>query len=122
MKLVLAGGSGHLGGILTRAFEQQGHEVVILARRGSGHGRTVRWDGRTLGPWVSELDGADAAINLAGRSVHCRYTPTNLTEMLTSRVDSSRAVGLAIEQAQRPPRVWLQMSTATIYAQRFDAP
>jgi uncharacterized protein (TIGR01777 family) len=60
-------------------------------------------------------------INLAGRSVNCRYTATNLTEMLTSRVDSTRAIGLAIQQAHRPPRVWLQMSTATIYAHRFDA-
>ena len=122
MKLVLAGGSGHLGGILTHAFEQQGHEVVILGRRTSPHGRTVHWDGRTLGPWAAELEGADAVMNLAGRSVHCRYTPTNLTDMLTSRIDSTRAVGLAIQQAQRPPRVWLQMSTATIYAHRLDAP
>jgi NAD dependent epimerase/dehydratase family enzyme len=53
MKLVLAGGSGHLGGILARAFEQQDHEVVILARRTSSHGRTVHWDGRTLGPWAT---------------------------------------------------------------------
>jgi hypothetical protein len=71
---------------------------------------------------VSEVDGADVVINLAGRSVNCRYTEANLEEMMSSRVESTRAVGLAIEKAMRPPPVWLQMSTATIYAHRFDAP
>jgi uncharacterized protein (TIGR01777 family) len=68
------------------------------------------------------LDGADAVVNLAGRSVNCRYTPENLREMMDSRVDSTRAVAEAIARAERPPKVWLQMSTATIYAHRFDAP
>jgi len=122
MKVVLPGGSGHLGQVLTRAFERAGHEVVVLSRRRCGHGRVVQWDGRTLGSWMSELDGADAVINLAGRSVNCRYSKANLTEMLASRTDSTRAVGLAIQQARHPPQVWLQMSTATIYAHRFDAP
>lgn len=61
-------------------------------------------------------------INLAGRSVSCRYTDANLQEMMRSRVESARAVGAAIERAANPPRVWLQMSTATIYAHRYDAP
>lgn len=122
MKVVLPGGSGHLGHVLTRALHQGGHDVVVLSRRPCSHARAVQWDGRTLGRWISELDGADAVINLAGRSVNCRYTKANLTEMLASRVDSTHAVGLAIEHARRPPAVWLQMSTATIYAHRFDAP
>lgn len=122
MKVVLPGGSGHLGRVLTRAFERAGHEVVVVSRRRCGHGRGVQWDGRTLGPWMSELDGADAVINLAGRTVNCRYTKANLTDMLVSRTDSTRAVGLAIQRARRPPRAWLQMSTATIYSHRFDAP
>jgi uncharacterized protein (TIGR01777 family) len=82
----------------------------------------VAWDGRTLGPWAREIDGADVVINLAGRSVNCRYTPKNREAMMSSRVDSTRVVGLAVAQAKRPPRVWLQMGTATIYAHRFDAP
>jgi uncharacterized protein len=82
----------------------------------------VQWDGKTVGDWARELEGADVVVNLAGRSVNCRYTKENLAEMMDSRVDSTRAVGLAIEQASRPPAVWLQMSTATIYAHRFDAP
>lgn len=68
------------------------------------------------------MDGADAVINLAGRSVNCRYHKSNLTEMLASRIDSTRAVARAIEAASRPPGVWLQASTATLYAHRFDAP
>ena len=128
MKIILAGGSGHLGQLLSRHFDRRGHETVVLSRSsspvddGAGCTRVVRWDGRTLGPWAEEIDGADAVVNLAGRSVNCRYTPANLREILESRVDSTRVVGQAIEHAQEPPRVWLQASTATIYAHRFDAP
>ena len=122
MKLVLPGGSGHLGRLLARGLTEAGHDVVVLSRGARARPGVVAWDGRTLGPWVEEVDGADAVINLAGRSVNCRYTKTNLTEMLASRVDSTRAVGQAIAQSRRPPRVWLQMSTATIYAHRFGAP
>jgi len=122
VKVVLPGGSGQLGRALARALEERGDEVVVLSRHGSGRARAVEWDGRSLGAWSREVDGADAVINLAGRSVNCRYTEANLREMLDSRVESTKAVGLAVEQARRPPRVWLQMSTATIYAHRFDAP
>ncbi len=125
MKIVIPGGSGHLGALLVRALPELGHEVVVLSR-GEGHPeagvRWSRWDGRTEGAWAAELDGCDAVINLAGRSVNCRYTPANLRAMMDSRVESARAVGEAIAAARRPPRVWLQMSTATIYAHRFDAP
>jgi uncharacterized protein (TIGR01777 family) len=120
MKIVLPGGSGHLGVLLTTFLRERGHSVVVLGR--SGGGGVVPWDGKTLGPWVAELDGADAVVNLAGRSVNCRYTAANLRAMLDSRVDSTRVLGEAIAAAARPPRVWLQSSTATIYAHRFDAP
>lgn len=121
MRVVLPGGSGQVGGVLARAFKAKGHEVVVLGRRAVAPGE-VLWNGRDDGPWMTELDGADVVVNLAGRSVDCRYTRANLDEMMRSRVDSTRAVGRAIERAARPPRVWLQMSTATIYAHRFDAP
>jgi uncharacterized protein (TIGR01777 family) len=122
MKLVIPGGSGQLGGVLARALRARGDDVIVLSRGGASDARVVEWDGRTLGSWANEIDGAEVVINLAGRSVNCRYTEANLKAMMDSRVDSTRAVGLAIEQASRPPRVWLQMSTATIYAHRFDAP
>jgi uncharacterized protein (TIGR01777 family) len=120
MKIVLPGGTGHLGGLLTSFLRERGHEVVVLGRSG-GQG-VVRWDGASLGAWAAELDGADAVVNLAGRSVNCRNTEANLRAMLDSRIDSTRVVGEAIAAAARPPRVWLQMSTATIYSHRLDAP
>jgi uncharacterized protein (TIGR01777 family) len=126
MKIVIPGGTGQVGAILARARRARGDEVVVLSRGGAdgaaGDARIVAWDARTVGPWADEIDGADVVVNLAGRSVNCRYTPSNLEAMMTSRVESTRAVGLAIERATRPPRLWLQMSTATIYAHRFDAP
>jgi hypothetical protein len=123
MKIVLPGGSGQVGTMLARAFRGDGHEVVVLSRSPSaGAWRTVAWDARTLGPWAAELEGADVVINLAGRSVNCRYNATNRRAILDSRVDSTRVLGEAIAGCARPPRVWLQSSTATIYAHRFDAP
>ncbi|MCX5529488.1 DUF1731 domain-containing protein [Streptomyces sp. NBC_00006] len=121
MKIVLPGGTGQVGGVLRRALTAAGHEVVVLTRRPVRDGE-VQWDGRTLGPWAEVVDGSDVVINLAGRSVSCRYTNENLRAMMDSRVDSARVVGQAIAAARKPPRIWLQMSTATIYAHRFDAP
>ena len=123
VKVVIPGGSGQVGQVLARAYASDGHEVVILSRGSAiAAGRVVLWDGCTLGRWADELDGADLVLNLAGRSVNCRYTNANLKAMMDSRVDSTRVVGEAIARAARPPGVWMQMSTATIYAHRFDAP
>ena len=120
MKIVIPGGTGHLGRIVSRAWAARDHEVVVLTRqpdRTPQPGvRQVRWDGRAPGPWAAEIDGCDVVLNLAGRSVNCRYTPANLREMMRSRVDSARLVGQAVARAATPPAVWLQMSTATIYA------
>ena len=121
MKVVIPGGTGQVGTALGRALRGDGHEVVVLTRGAGGEGR-VSWDGERLGPWAREVDGSDVVINLAGRSVSCRYTKQNLTEMMRSRVRSARAVGQAIAAASRPPRAWLQMSTATIYADTHAAP
>jgi len=122
MKIVIPGGSGQVGTILARAFQQEGHEVVVIGRRPVLRPwRMISWDGVSLGDWSKELDGCDAVINLAGRSVNCRYTAANRKAILDSRVRSTRVVGQAIAQARRPPRVWLQASTATIYSHRFDA-
>ncbi|MCC5806071.1 MAG: NAD-dependent epimerase/dehydratase family protein, partial [Opitutales bacterium] len=133
MKIILSGGSGQVGRLLSRAFVREGHECVILTR-GTGRSletepypgetgrvRFVAWDGHTRGPWCAEVDGADVVINLAGRSVDCRYTEANLRDMLRSRTESTRVIGEAIANANKPPQLWLQASTATIYAHRFDA-
>jgi uncharacterized protein (TIGR01777 family) len=122
VKIVIAGGSGQVGTILARRFQREDHEVVILSRQvRSRPWRVVLWDGQTPGRWQSELDGADVVINLAGRSVNCRYNASNRAEMIQSRILSTTAVGRAVAAAVRPPRVWLQASTATIYAHRYDA-
>lgn len=122
MKVVIAGGTGHVGTLLARAFHASGDELVVLSRKpGPAPWRVAAWDARTVGSWAAELGGAEAVVNLAGRSVNCRYTRDNRQAILDSRVESTRAVGEAIARAAQPPRVWLQMSTATIYAHRFDA-
>ncbi|MGI9107074.1 MAG: TIGR01777 family oxidoreductase [Pyrinomonadaceae bacterium] len=123
MKIIIPGGTGQVGTVLARAFQEGGHEVVILSReRGSAPWRTVEWDAETLGGWAAEFEGADTVINLAGRSVNCRYTDANRRAIKESRVNSTRVVGEAIARATHPPRVWLQMTTATIYAHRYDTP
>jgi uncharacterized protein len=122
MKIVIPGGSGQVGTVLARVFHRDGHDVVVLSRRPLPvPWRTVRWDGVRLDAWQAEIDGCDVVINLAGRSVNCRYHRRNRREMLDSRVHSTRVVGQAIAAAARPPRLWLQASTATIYAHRYDA-
>lgn len=121
MKIVIAGGTGQVGSLFRRRATARGDDVVVLTRRPRDTWE-LAWDGRTLGDWKSAIDGADVVINLAGRTVNCRYTKHNLDEMMSSRVDSTRVIGEAIGCASKPPRVWLQMSTATIYAHRLDAP
>ncbi len=123
MKIVIAGGTGQIGAILCRHFFAAGDEVVVLTRNPRAYSicRCVQWDGKTLCDWTRELEGADVVINLAGKSVNCRYGKENRREILESRVDSVRAIRCALEEAKQPPRVWLQAATATIYVHRFDA-
>jgi len=124
MKIVLPGGSGQVGTILARAFHQRGDHVVVLSRTQTNAlpWRVLKWDGEKLSDWATEIEGADAVINLAGQSVNCRYTAENRRIIIDSRVNSTRVVGQAIAEANAAPRVWLQASTATLYAHRYDAP
>jgi uncharacterized protein (TIGR01777 family) len=117
-KLVIAGGNGFLGQHLRSHFEKLGYQVVSISRTGPGD---VRWDARTLGPWAQELEGAELLINLAGRSVDCRYNAANRREILASRTESTRVLGAAVMACNRPPKVWLNSSTATIYADTSGA-
>ena len=111
-----------MGTILARAFHQDHHEVTVLSRNPkTAPWKTAWWDGKSLGEWVDKLNGADAIINLTGRSVNCRYNPRNRREIMESRINSIGALAEAFTKLRQPPRVWLQASTATIYAHRYDA-
>lgn len=121
-RIVIAGGSGFLGGALARRLAERGDSVVVLSRQGhagalSGVGgiQHVRWDGRSIGDWAAALDGCDAIVNLCGRSVDCVKTPRHCTEIMDSRVHSTRVLGEALRRASKLPSVWVQMSTAHIY-------
>ena len=127
-RIVIAGGSGFLGTLLAQALVADGDSVVVLSRQEStqdsgaktgfregGSILRVTWDGRRVGRWVETLDGCDALVNLAGRTVDCIKTPDHCDEILRSRVESTRVLGLAMRRVNRPPPVWVQMSTAHIY-------
>ena len=126
-RMILAGGSGFLGKALSRHFQRPDWELVCLMRQKVGAApvsgvREVLWDGVTLGDWVAQLNGADVLINLAGRSVDCRYHAHNRREIMNSRVNPTRLLGQAIRQCAAPPSVWLNASTATIYRHSLDRP
>lgn len=121
-KIILAGGSGFLGGELAQHFAALGWDIVVLTRTPNSRSDQVRelaWDTKSLGDWARELEGATAVVNLTGRSVDCRYNAKNRREIMDSRVNSTRVVGEAIAQCKSPPRVWLNSSTATVYRHTF---
>src|ERR1700734_3051218 len=139
MRIVIPGGSGQVGQMLARHFHGEGHEVTVLSRKpmsqkrdpstGSGQAmgypdpwRVVVWDGVSRGDWVEEIEGADVCINLTGRSVNCRYNAANRREIFDSRVVSTRLLNEGIGGLERPPAVWLNASTATIYRHALDRP
>lgn len=124
-KVLLAAGGGFVGRSLAKRFADAGYEVVSLVRRlpkNASPSRYVLWDGKTLGDWAGELEGAELLINLAGRSVDCRYNEKNKKEIFDSRTDSTEVLGLAIQQAKTPPPLWINSSTATIYRHAEDRP
>jgi hypothetical protein len=121
LQIVIPGGSGQVGQILARHFHEQGHHVTVLSRHAKpAEWRTIRWDGMELGDWVQDIDGCDVVINLAGRSVNCRYNAANRRQIKNSRTITTGLVGKAIAAAARPPAVWLNASTATIYRHSLD--
>ncbi len=123
MRIVITGGSGQVGQILARHFHSTGHIVAVVARNVRPQPwSTVRWDGQHLGDWVKELDGCDVVVNLAGRSVNCRYNEANRREIKESRIVATRLVGDAIARSSTPPRLWMNASTATIYRHAIDRP
>lgn len=121
-KIVIAAANGYLGRILANYFSQINYEVVGLCRQDTEleNARCVLWDGITLGTWTNELTGATALINLAGKSVDCRYTKANKQAIINSRVQSTKVLGQAIANSTHPPKVWLNASSATIYRHSED--
>ncbi len=123
LRVVLPGGSGQLGQVLARHFQERGHHVTVLTRGPyTAPWQTVHWDGETAGPWVDYLEGADVCINLAGRSVNCRYDAENRREIYNSRIGPTRLLNWVIASLESPPRVWMNASTATIYRHALDRP
>ena len=125
LRVIIPGGEGHLGRILVRHLSAQGHKLTTLSRNPGPKAHpwnTLPWDGQSPGAWTAALEGADVLINLSGRSVDCRYTPANRAEILRSRVDSTIALGRAMQSLKHPPRLWLNASTATIYRHTYDRP
>jgi hypothetical protein len=124
-RIVLAGGSGFLGHALAKEFLAGNYEVIVLTRSSRARSDGVKeicWDGKSFGEWSEFIDGAEVVINLTGKSVDCRYNEENRREIISSRVDSTRAIGEAIAKCNQPPRVWLNCSSATIYKHTFDTP
>jgi uncharacterized protein len=123
LRIVLPGGSGQVGRMLSAYFQERGHHVTVLTRLPYAETwQTVRWDGETIGPWTEYLEGADVCINLAGRNVNCRYTAANRAAIYDSRIRSTRLLGEVIGALADPPKVWLNASTATIYRHALDRP
>ncbi len=122
-KIVLPGGDGFIGRHVMRHFAAKSWEVVVLSRQRHEHREGVRfvwWDGANLDAWADELDGAAAVINLAGRTVNCRYGKKNRREIYESREFSTEVIGEAIAECAAPPSVWFNASSATVYRHALD--
>lgn len=117
-KIVIAGGSGFIGKALSSFYKNKGYLVVVLTRGKAQLIDAIRyenWDGKTIGNWVNLLEGSEILINLTGKSVDCRYTEANKKLILSSRINATNVLAKAIDQLEKPPRIWFNASTATIY-------
>ena len=124
-KIVLAGGNGYLGTVLAKYYKDIANEVIILARKQAkpvDNIRTVVWDGKTENGWTVQLTGADMLINLCGKNVNCRYTEKNKAEIITSRVLPTELLGHVIHKMTNPPKLWINVTSATIYRHAEDHP
>ena len=123
MRIVIPGGSGQVGQILARSFHEHGHEITVFSRSPNpAPWRVAAWDGRRRGDWIADLEGSDVCINLAGRSVNCRYTLANRRSIHESRIHTTLLLNEVISSLKHPPRIWLNASTATIYRHSLDRP
>jgi uncharacterized protein (TIGR01777 family) len=121
LRIVLPGGSGQVGRMLARHFQERGHLVTVLTRGPyAAPWQTVHWDGENEGPWTEHLEGADVCINLTGRSIHCRHNLENRKAIYASRILSTCLLHRAIAQLADPPKLWMNASAATIYKRALD--
>jgi uncharacterized protein len=124
-KIVLAGGNGYLGSVLANYYRDRADEIIILSRKPkaqSGNIKTLLWDGQTEGDWTSQLEGADLLINLCGKNVNCRYTQANRDEIVASRVLPTALLNRVVAKLQNPPKLWINLASATIYRHAEDRP
>jgi|SRR6516165_2031466 len=123
LHIVIPGGSGQVGTMLARHLNAQGHRVTVLTRhKHTAPWEVIGWNGTSIGDWAATLEGADILINLSGRSVNCRYTDKNRAEIKESRTTTTQLLGRVLSQLARPPRLWMNASTATIYRHAMDRP
>lgn len=115
-KIVIAGGTGFIGKYLQHSFEELGYEVKIISRQKNN----IQWHDETA--IVIALENATMLINLAGKSVDCRYNEKNKTEIFDSRIHTTKQLGNAILHCKNPPELWINSSTATIYRHAEDRP
>jgi uncharacterized protein len=137
-KIVIAGGTGFIGRSIAKYFADD-NEIVILSRqakRSSNNAfedfelteelkknvRLVQWNAKEVDEWAKEIDGCDLVINLAGKSVNCRYNKKNKKEIFDSRTNSTKAVGEAIRKCIEQPKLWINAASATIYRHATDRP
>jgi len=124
-KIVVAGGTGLIGSALVASLVERGDEVVVLSRSSGaaapGAPRRVRWDGRTVGEWAGELEGADAVVNLCGAGMaDRRWTAARKRVLASSRLEPTGALVDAIASCSNPPRVLAQGSAVGFYGNRGD--
>ncbi|SKA03033.1 hypothetical protein SAMN04488128_102370 [Chitinophaga eiseniae] len=123
-RIIIAGGTGFIGHGLVEYFGAD-NDIVILTRQpqpGNGRVQYIAWDGRTRGDWAAALEGADLLINLTGRSVNCRYNETNRQAIFNSRTDATRVLGEVVQTLEKPPQLWVNAASATIYRHAEDRP
>jgi uncharacterized protein (TIGR01777 family) len=125
MKIIICGASGYFGSVLAPFLCGLNHNITLISRSAldyslPSNAQYVNWDGETLGEWSNEFDNADAIINLSGRTVNCRYNEENKRQILESRINTTRLVARAITQARKPPSIWLNSASATIYRNEFE--
>lgn len=114
MKIIIAAGTGFLGKNLEKYFTEKGNQVYILTRNPKRKNE-IGWDAKTLGEWKNLFEDSDVLINLAGKSVDCRYTEKNKREIYDSRINSTKVLQQAVDNCINKPKIWLNASSATIY-------